>query len=84
MAYKTENKYKVTFNDGTSFESNGSAESEFKNLSIQEEFKWVSYHISKEVLAFGKQITDIVKIEYTMLNILTNEDVNTNEEFRKE
>ena len=66
MAYKTENKYKVTFNDGTSFESNGNAESEFKNLSVNEEFKWVSYHISKEVLAFGKQITDIVKIEYTM------------------
>jgi hypothetical protein len=66
MAYKTENKYKVTFNDGTYFKSNGSAESEFKNLSIHEEFKWLSYHISKEVLAFDKQMDDIIKIEYIM------------------
>jgi hypothetical protein len=66
MAYKSDNKYKVIFSDGTSFESNGSASSEYKDLNINEEFKWVGYHISKEVLAFGKQIKDVVKIEYTM------------------
>lgn len=66
MAYKSDNRYKVIFSDGSFFESNGSASSEYKNLSIAEEFKWVSYHIEKEVLAFGKQIKDVVRIEYTM------------------
>jgi hypothetical protein len=66
MPYKSNNKYKVIFSDGTSFDSNGSASSEYKDLNINEEFKWVGYHISKEVLAFGKQIKDVVKIEYTM------------------
>lgn len=68
MPFKTENKYKVTFNDGTSFESNGSASSEYKYLSIHDEFKWVGYHISKEIVQFGKQISDVATIEYTMVH----------------
>lgn len=66
MAYETKNVYKVTFKDGTSFESNGSASSEIKDFSVNEEFKWVGFHISKEVLAFGKQLSDVVRIDYTL------------------
>ena len=66
MPFNTENKYKVTFKDGTSFESNGNASSDFKELSVTEEFKWVSYHITKEVAQFGKQLSEVAKIEYTI------------------
>lgn len=66
MAYQSENRYRVTFKDGSSFESKGNSSSEVKDLSVEEEFKWVSFHITKEVLARGKKITDVISIEYNM------------------
>jgi hypothetical protein len=68
MAFETQNTYKITFKDGTSFESNGSAQSDFKNLSVLEEFRWVSIHIAKEITAHGKNVEDVLQIEYKLEN----------------
>jgi len=65
MDYKTENKYKVFFKDGTSFDSNGSADSRKKN-TIDNEFQWVAFHIEKEVSLAGKTLADVEKVEYTL------------------
>lgn len=72
MAYHTTNTYKVIFKDGSSFESNGSEESQVKDFSIKEDFDFISFHITSKVIAMGKEITDIVKIEYS-LSIQPNE-----------
>lgn len=65
MDFKCENKYKIFFKDGTSFESNGKCES-IKKSKISEEFKWVSFHIEKEVLMLNKTLSDILRIEYNL------------------
>lgn len=65
MDYKTENKYKVYFKDGTSFESSGDSNSLNKS-TVENEFKWVSFHITKEVASMGKSLNDISRIEYNL------------------
>ena len=71
MDYKSENKYKVFFKDGTSFDSNGSADG-IKKSSIAKEFEWTAFHIEKEVRLAGKTLADILRVEYN----LKYEDVN--------
>lgn len=66
MGFESENKYKVIFKDGTSFESRGSASSETKELSINEEFKWVGFHITKEVKQAGRSLSEVERVEYTL------------------
>ena len=65
MDFKSENKYTVYFKDGTNFSSNGSSEG-IKKSSVLEEFKWVAFHIEKEVLMKNKALEDILKIEYNL------------------
>lgn len=65
MDFKSENKYTVFFKDGTSFESSGKCEG-IKKSSVSEEFKWVAFHIEKEILMKNKTIDDILKIEYNL------------------
>ena len=65
LEYSTNNKYTVYFNDGTSFESSGSSSSVRKS-EISNEFKWVSFHIKKELLKMGKSLSDVQRIDYTL------------------
>lgn len=65
MDFKSENKYTVFFKDGTSFSSNGNCEG-IKKISVSEEFKWVAFHIEKEVLMKSKTLADILKVEYNL------------------
>ncbi len=65
MNFKSENKYTVFFKDSTSFSSNGSCEG-IKKSSVLEEFKWVAFHIEKEVLMKNKTLEDILKVEYNL------------------
>lgn len=74
MAFKTENKYKITFKDGSSFESKGIAESDTKYLNVIDEFKWAGWHISKEISLRNKNMQDVESIEYIMLNTLKKAD----------
>lgn len=66
MDYNTENKYRVFFKDGTSFDSKGSADSRKKN-TIDNEFQWVAFHIEKEVRLAAKTLADVEKVEYTLI-----------------
>lgn len=65
MKFNTDNRYKIFFKDGTSFESNGSS-SGIRKSSVADEFKWVAFHIEKEVRLKGKTLDDIEKIEYNL------------------
>jgi 5-hydroxyisourate hydrolase-like protein (transthyretin family) len=69
MAFRTENIYKITFKDGTFFESRGCAESDIKFLNVIDEFKWAGWHISKEISLRSKNMQDIERVEYRMLNL---------------
>lgn len=65
MSYKTKNTYTVHFHDGTSFSSQGSSDG-IKKSSVSEEFKWVAFHIEKEVSQKGKTLNDVKSIEYNL------------------
>ncbi len=62
---KTHNTYKITFADGTVFESQGSS-SGYTKSTVANEFKWVATHIEQEVKMIGKQLEDIASIEYSL------------------
>jgi hypothetical protein len=66
MEYLTKNRYTVYFKDGSSFDSNGSATNYINKSPVDNEFKWVSFHIQKEVLQKGKTLEDIKRIEYIL------------------
>ena len=59
------NKYILHFKDGTNFESEGSCKGVEKS-TIAEEMDWLKFHMQKELIGAGKNLTDLVKIEITM------------------
>ncbi len=65
MINRSENKYKVFFKDGTSFESNGQASRTSKS-PVAHEFEWTAFHINKEVIMNGKTLEEIERIEYEL------------------
>lgn len=65
MSFKSKNSYTVYFNDGTSFSSQGSSDG-IRKSPISEEFKWVAFHIEKEITSKGKQLSDVKEIVYTL------------------
>lgn len=65
MEYKSSNVYKVTLNDGTSFESDGNASS-ILEPNLDNEFDWLSFHIGKELSNINKTMGDVKSIEIKM------------------
>ena len=64
MEGKVNNTYKVIFKDGTSFKSNGIADT--KIPSIKNEFDWLSFHIQKELINSNKTLCDVKSINITI------------------
>lgn len=63
LKHETENKFTVFFKDGTTIESEGSADA-VERPSIYTEFEWAAFQVSCQISEKGKSLADVDRIEY--------------------